>query len=65
MLQLFSMTTRLVRLVASAIAADDSGETRTSETWLRDPLAHPVLDHMSLGELADLPASALRSCCRE
>ena len=64
MLQLFSMTTRLVRLAAAAVAADDSGEA-DRETWLRDPLAHPVLDHMSLGELADLPASALRSCCRE
>ena len=64
MLQLFSMTTRLVRLAASAILASDSGEAER-ETWLRDPLAHPVLDQMSLGELADLPPSALRSCCRE
>jgi hypothetical protein len=44
--------------------ATDRDET-DRETWMRDPLAHPVLDHMSLGELADLPASALRSCCRE
>ena len=64
MLQVFSITARLVRLVASAITAGNSGET-DREIWLRDPLAHPVLDHMSLGELADLPASALRSCCRE
>jgi len=64
MLQLFSMTTRLVRLAVSAIVASDSGQT-DRDTWLRDPLAHPVLDHMSLGELADLPPSALRSCCRE
>jgi hypothetical protein len=64
MLQLFSTTTRLVRLAASAILATDNGEAER-ESWLRDPLAHPVLDHMSLGELADLPPSALRSCCRE
>lgn len=36
-----------------------------SERWLRDPLSHPVLDAMSLSELADLPPTALRSCCRE
>ena len=64
MLQLFSMMARLVRLAASAIVVGDSGQT-DRDTWLRDPLAHPVLDHMSLGELADLPPSALRSCCRE
>ena len=64
MLQLFSITTRLVNLAASAIHASDSGDA-DRETWLRDPLAHPVLDHMSLGELADLPPSALRSRCRE
>jgi hypothetical protein len=64
MLQLFSMTAHLVQRAASAIVAGDSGET-DRETWLRDPLAHPVLDHMSLGELADLPARSLRSCCRE
>jgi hypothetical protein len=64
MLQLFSITARLVHLVASAIHATNRDET-DHETWRRDPLAHPVLDHMSLGELADLPASALRSCCRE
>jgi hypothetical protein len=64
MLQLFSMTVRLVRLAASAVSANDGGEA-DRESWLRDPLAHPVLDHMSLGELADLPPSALRSCCRE
>jgi hypothetical protein len=58
------MTTRLARLAALAIATGDSGQT-DRDTWLRDPLAHPVLDHMSLGELADLPPSALRSCCRE
>jgi hypothetical protein len=62
--QLFSMTTRLVRFATSAIVAGDSGQT-DREIWRRDPLAHPVLDHMSLGELADLPPSALRSCCRE
>ena len=64
MLQLFSITARLVRLLVSANAADNVRDA-DSEIWLRDPLAHPVLDHMSLGELADLPASALRSCCRE
>lgn len=64
MLQVISMTARLVRRVASAITAGDSGET-DREIWKRDPLAHPVLDHMSLAELADLPASSLRSCCRE
>ena len=64
MLQLFSMTARLVRLAASALVARDGSQT-DREIWLRDPLAHPVLDHMSLGELADLPPSALRSCCRE
>jgi hypothetical protein len=62
MLQLFSIITRLVR---SFVAATDTVETTDGEIWLRDPLAHPVIDHMSLGELADLPASALRSCCRE
>ena len=64
MLQLFSMMTRLARLAASAIIAGDGSQT-DREIWLRDPLSHPVLDHMSLGELADLPPSALRSCCRE
>ena len=64
MLQLFSIAARLIRLVASAVAANNVRDA-DQETWLRDPLAHPVLDHMSLGELADLPASALRSCCRE
>jgi hypothetical protein len=64
MLQLFSIAARLMRSVVSTIAANDVKDA-DSETWLRDPLAHPVLDHMSLGELADLPASALRSCCRE
>ena len=63
MLQLFSIMTRLVRLTASTIAAGDSEADR--EIWKRDPLAHPVLDHMSLGELADLPTGSLRSCCRE
>ena len=62
MLQLFSITARLGRLL---VAATDNARDIDSETWRRDPLAHPVLDHMSLGELADLPASALRSCCRE
>jgi hypothetical protein len=62
MLQLFSITARLVR---SFVAAPDNIASADREAWLRDPLAHPVLDHMSLGELADLPASALRSCCRE
>jgi hypothetical protein len=62
MLQLFSITVRLGRLL---VAATDNARDIDSETWQRDPLAHPVLDHMSLGELADLPASALRSCCRE
>ena len=64
MLQLFSITARLVHVAASAILATSRDET-DREIWRRDPLAHPVLDHMSLGELADLPASALRSCCRE
>jgi hypothetical protein len=31
----------------------DDGDER--EAWLRDPLSHPVLDHMSPTELADLP----------
>ena len=65
MLQLFSIAARLVRLGRVSDRCQRMREMRTSETWLRDPLAHPVLDHMSLGELADLPASALRSCCRE
>ena len=64
MLQLFSIMTRVLRLAASTIFATETGEP-DREIWLRDPLAHPVLDHMSLGELADLPPSALRSCCRE
>ena len=64
MLQLFSIAARLTRLMVSAVPANNVGDT-DREAWLRDPLAHPVLDHMSLGELADLPASALRSCCRE
>jgi len=63
MLQLFSIAVRLIRL-PFADAADHAIDA-DSEIWRRDPLAHPVLEHMSLGELADLPASALRSCCRE
>ncbi len=35
------------------------------ERWMRDPLAHPVLDTMSLSELADIPPRALRAQCRE
>jgi hypothetical protein len=35
------------------------------ERWLRDPLAHPALDAMSLSELADIPPRALRAQCRE
>ena len=64
MLQLFSIAARLTRLVASAVAANNVRDA-DREAWLRDPLAHPALDHMSLGELADLPASALRSFYRE
>lgn len=33
--------------------------------WLRDPLAHPQIDGMSLSQLADLPSAQLRSLVRE
>jgi hypothetical protein len=32
--------------------------------WLRDPLAHPSLDAMTLSEIADLPAGELRARAR-
>ena len=37
---------------------------RTCRDFSRDPLAHPVLDGMSLTELADIPASELRARSR-
>lgn len=61
MLQIFSTAVRLVRSLG-ATAANAGAEC---ERWLRDPLAHPVLAAMSATELADLPAPALRACCRE
>ncbi len=33
--------------------AGDNREERTA--WLRDPLSHPAIEHMSQRELADLP----------
>lgn len=44
-------------------------ETETRLRWLRDPLAHPVLEAMSERELADLPFGRSRgipengACC--
>ncbi len=64
MLQLFSIADTADPPGCVSDRCQQCGRCRP-ETWLRDPLAHPVLDHMSLGELADLPASALRSCYRE
>ena len=56
----------MVQIILTAIRAL-GGPSKTSdrERWLRDPLAHPAIDAMSLNELADLPVQALRSCCRE
>jgi hypothetical protein len=56
----------MVQIILTAIRAL-GGPSRTNdrERWLRDPLAHPAIDAMSLNELADLPVQALRSCCRE
>lgn len=34
---------------------------RTCRDFSRDPLAHPVLDGMSMTELADIPAGELRA----
>jgi hypothetical protein len=50
------------RAVATPLAADTEA---ACERWLRDPLSHPALEVMNLSELADLPAKALRSQCRE
>jgi hypothetical protein len=56
----------MVQIILTAIRALSSPTTTNdSERWLRDPLAHPEIDAMSLKELADLPVQALRSCCRE
>jgi hypothetical protein len=51
---------------ALGIGARNASITGSERTrWARDPLAHPALAAMNLSELADLPAGALRSCCRE
>jgi len=58
----------MIQIILTAIRAlggRSSSSSRGDDQWLRDPLAHPVLDAMSLNELADLPVQALRSCCRE
>lgn len=57
MVQIISIAARLARRLVPTQAQHDH--------WRRDPLAHPVLDAMSVNQLADLPAGALRSCCGE
>lgn len=57
LVQIISIATRLARrLVPSHTPCDH---------WRRDPLAHPALNAMSVSQLADLPAGALRACCGE
>jgi hypothetical protein len=58
----------MVQIILTAIRALgglSSYKNSDGGHWARDPLAHPVIDSMSLNELADLPVQALRSCCRE
>lgn len=56
-----SILTRLSAGVSDTMGAKEE----TVAGWSRDPLSHPVLDAMSLSELADLPAQSLRACGRQ
>jgi hypothetical protein len=53
------------RAVATHVGPLAADTEAACERWLRDPLSHPALEAMNLSELADLPAKALRSQCRE
>ncbi len=58
------MLKELLTLVART-AFDPAARTDRGDRWRRDPLAHPVIEGMSLNRLADLPAASLRACCAE
>ena len=44
-----------------AISSIFQSATAACRDFSRDPLSHPVLDGMSLTELADIPAGELRA----
>jgi hypothetical protein len=58
--------TTLVQHIANGAPGGATAKCATAcMEWLRDPLAHPAVDAMSLSELADLPAGQLRARLRD
>lgn len=58
------MLKEILTLIRNAPFAQ-TGRIDRGDRWRRDPLAHPVIEGMSLNSLADLPAASLRACCAE
>ena len=53
------MLKEILTLIRNAPFAQ-TGRIDRGDRWRRDPLAHPVIEGMSLNSLADLPAASLR-----
>jgi hypothetical protein len=63
---MFKFLTSLVQQISSGASRGAASTCATACIgWLRDPLAHPAVDVMSLSELADLPAGQLRARLRD
>lgn len=61
-MKIFSILTRPLTSQAKHYSEDERA------AWIRDPLSHPELEHMSVRELADLPFNRgsrqqLQACC--
>jgi hypothetical protein len=59
------LTTLVQEMAGGASRATTAACASGCMDWLRDPLAHPAVNAMSLAELADLPAGQLRARLRD